>query len=149
MGLANRFLQHVYGRTPFLAVRELTSKSTLDIGDMVAVRALGAVAGAADLEANGFGPLDRDGVDVHRCAPGDGDKQQLDRGEFTSLLPAERQRSAAGVCRFEMMLAQPGEIDRGHAPTLADSGRLVRCSQLSDRLQLRSDRHSVSPQGEL
>jgi hypothetical protein len=65
MRLANRLLQHLYSGTSALVVRELHIEVNLDIGDMVAVLALGAVAGAADLEAHGFGPFDCDGVDVH------------------------------------------------------------------------------------
>ena len=89
MRLANRYFQHISRRTPALAVRELDIEVDGYIGDMVAVFALGAVAGAADLEAEGLGPFDGDRVDVHRRAPSDRDKQQLDRGELTALLTAE------------------------------------------------------------
>ena len=46
MGLAYRFLQYVYGGAPFISVRELHVEVDMDIGDMVAVRALGGLAGA-------------------------------------------------------------------------------------------------------
>ena len=53
MRLANRYFQHVARRTPTLGVRELDVEVDGDVGDMVAVLALSAVAGAADLEAGG------------------------------------------------------------------------------------------------
>jgi hypothetical protein len=69
MRLADRLVEHGYRGLPLLAVGELHIEVDLNVGDMVAVLALGAMAGAADVEACGFGPLDGNGVDIHRRAP--------------------------------------------------------------------------------
>ena len=124
MGLANRFLQHVFGGVAFISVGKLHIEVDVDVSDVIAVRTSRRVAVAAQLKTRGLRPLDSDGVDIHGCASGDGHEQQLNRCEFSSPLPAERQRASAGICGLEVVLAQPREIDRGHAPTLPERGEL-------------------------
>src|SRR6185436_3279383 len=101
MRLTNRDFQYVRRRSPTLAVRELDIKVHLDLGQMVAVLVLGVVSRAADIEAAGLGPFDGYGVDIHRCATGDRDQQQLDGRELPALVVAERQRAAARIRGLE------------------------------------------------
>jgi len=126
MRLADCYLQHIGRSHPALGVWELDVEVDLDTGETVAVPVLGVLARAVELESAGFGPFDGYGIDIHRCASGNRDQQQLDRAELPRFGVAERERAAAGIHCLVVKPAQPGQRDRTvrvptHAPTLADS----------------------------